>query len=42
MKDTMKIDLNEIEWEGVDWIYVVQNRGQWWSLVNMAVNIQFP
>jgi hypothetical protein len=41
-KYTMKMDLKEIEWQGVDWTYLVQDWGQWWSLVNMAVNIWVP
>jgi hypothetical protein len=38
----MKMDLKEIEWEGVDWLYVAQDGDQWWALVNMAVNIRVP
>jgi hypothetical protein len=29
-------------WEGVDWIHVVQDRGQWWSVVNIVMNLQVP
>jgi hypothetical protein len=25
-----------------DWIYVAQDRDQWWALVNMVMNIQGP
>jgi hypothetical protein len=25
---------------GVDWIYLIQDRDQWWSPVNMVMNLQ--
>jgi hypothetical protein len=28
--------------EGVDWIYVTQNRDQWQALVNMVMTIRIP
>jgi hypothetical protein len=30
-EDNIKIDLREIEWEGVDWIYLAQGRNHWWG-----------
>jgi hypothetical protein len=32
------VDLKEIGWEGVDWIYVAQDRDQQLALVNMVMN----
>jgi hypothetical protein len=32
--DNIKMHLQEVEWRGIDWIYVVQNRDRWWVLVN--------
>jgi hypothetical protein len=29
------MDLREIGWEGVDWIHLLQDRDQWWALLNM-------
>jgi hypothetical protein len=29
------MDLKEIGWEGVDWIYVSQDRDQWRAVVGM-------
>jgi hypothetical protein len=29
-----KIVLTEIEWGGVDWINLAQDRNKWWALVN--------
>jgi hypothetical protein len=40
--DNMKIDLREIEWGGMDWIDLAQDRDQWRALVNGAVNLQVP
>jgi hypothetical protein len=37
--DNIKIDFKEIGWEGVDWIYVAQDRDRWRALVNTAMNI---
>jgi hypothetical protein len=31
------MDLREIEWGGVDWINLAQNRGQWTVAVNLQV-----
>jgi hypothetical protein len=35
--DNIKIDLGELEWDGVDWIDVAQDRDQWRGLVNMEM-----
>jgi hypothetical protein len=32
-EDYIKMDLREIGWGGMDWIYPAQNRDQWLSLV---------
>jgi hypothetical protein len=32
--DNIRMDIREIGWEGVHWIYLTQNRDQWWALVN--------
>jgi hypothetical protein len=41
-EDNIKIDLKEIGWVGVDWIYLAQDRDQWWVLVNTETNLQVP
>jgi hypothetical protein len=33
--------LTEIWWKWVDWIYLVQDRDQWWALANMVMNLWF-
>jgi hypothetical protein len=40
--DNIKLDLREIEWDGVDWIDMAQDRGQWRVLVNMVSNLRVP
>jgi hypothetical protein len=42
LEDNNKIILRGIGWEGVDWIYLAQDRNQWWALVNMVMNLQVP
>jgi hypothetical protein len=36
------MDLREIEWDGVDWINLSQDRDQWRTLVNMVMNLWVP
>jgi hypothetical protein len=41
-KDNIKMDLRKIEWGGMDWIHVDQDRGQGRTLVNMVMNLRVP
>jgi hypothetical protein len=38
--DNIKTDLREIEWDGVDWIDMAQDRDQWRALVNTVLNLR--
>jgi hypothetical protein len=40
--DNIKIDLREIEWDGIDWIDLTQYRDQWRALVNTVMNLRVP
>jgi hypothetical protein len=40
--DNIKIDLREIELDGVDWIDLVQDRDQWRALVKTVMNLLVP
>jgi hypothetical protein len=40
--DNIKIDLGEIEWDGVDWIDMAQDRDQWLALVNTVLKLWVP
>jgi hypothetical protein len=37
--DNIKIVLREIGWDGMDWIYLAQDRNQWRALVNTVMNL---
>jgi hypothetical protein len=39
--DNYKVDLREIEWSGMYWIDVAQDRDQWRALVNKVMNFRF-
>jgi hypothetical protein len=41
-EDNIKMDLREIEWDGMDWIKLAQDRDQWRALVNTVMNFQVP
>lgn len=36
-KDNIKTDLKETGWDGVDWIYLAQDRNKYRALVNMVI-----
>jgi hypothetical protein len=36
------MDLREIEWDGVDWNDMAQDRYQWRALVNTILNLLVP
>jgi hypothetical protein len=40
--DNIKMDLREIEWDGMDWIDLAQDRDQWRALVNTVMNLRDP
>jgi hypothetical protein len=37
-EDKNKIDLREIEWEGMEWMDLATDRDQWRALVNTVMN----
>jgi hypothetical protein len=37
----LKRDLKEMEFGGVGWVRLAQNRVQWWALVIMMMNLRF-
>jgi hypothetical protein len=38
----IKMDLREVEWDGMDWIDLAQNRDQCRALVNEVMNLRVP
>jgi hypothetical protein len=41
-EDNIKMDLREIDVDGVNWIRLSQDRVQWWAFVNTAMNFRVP
>jgi hypothetical protein len=41
-EDNIRRVLREIEWEGVEWICLAQDRDKWRILVNTIMNLQVP
>jgi hypothetical protein len=41
-EDNIKMDLREIEWEGVHWVHLAQDSDQWRVIVNTVMNLQVP
>jgi hypothetical protein len=42
LEDNIRIDLVEIEWEGVDCTHLAEDRDQWRALVNTVMNLRVP
>jgi hypothetical protein len=36
------MDLQELGWEGVDWIDIAQDRDRWRARVNAVMNLRVP
>ena len=40
--DNIKMDIQEVGWGDMDWIYMAQDRDRWRALVNAAMNLRVP
>jgi len=40
--NNIKMDLMEIWWESVDWMYLTQGRDQWRAVLNTVTNLRVP
>ena len=39
-KDNIKMDLQEVGWGDMDWVYLAQVRDRWRALVNVVMNLR--
>ena len=41
-EDNIKMELQEVGYEGIDWNEVAQDRNRWRARVNAVMNFRFP
>jgi len=41
-EDIIKMDLQEVGWEGMDWIDLAVDKDRRWALVNVSVKLRVP
>ena len=41
-EDNIKMDPQEVECGGMEWIDLAQDTGRWWALVNAVMNLRVP
>ena len=41
-ENNIKMDLQEVGWEGMDWIDLAQDRERWRALVKVVMNLRVP
>jgi hypothetical protein len=41
-EDNIKMDIQEVGCDGVDWFELAQDRDGWWTLVNAVMNLRVP
>jgi hypothetical protein len=42
LEDNIKMEVQAVGCVGMDWISVAQDRGRWWAVVNVVMNLQVP
>ena len=41
-ENDIKMDLQEVGWGDIDWIYLAYDRNRWQALANAVINLQSP
>jgi hypothetical protein len=41
-KDTIKVVLKDLDWDGMEWIYLAHDRDNWWAVVNAVMKLGVP
>ena len=41
-KDNIRLDIQEVEWRGMDWIDLAQDQDRWGAIVKVVINFRFP
>jgi hypothetical protein len=41
-EDNIKMDLQEVSWDGTDWIDLAEDRDRWREFVNAVMNLRVP
>jgi hypothetical protein len=41
-KNNITMGLQGVEWEGIEWFYLAQDRDRWWAVVNAVMNLRVP
>ena len=41
-EDNIKMDLQEVGYEDIDWIDVAEDKDRWWVLLNAVMNLRLP
>jgi hypothetical protein len=41
-EDNIKMDLQEVGWESMDWIDMAQDRYRWRALMSAVINLRVP
>jgi len=36
------MNLRKTAWEGVDWMFLAEDRNHWWAAVNTVMNLRVP